>query len=120
MRKKKCATKYYRGKTHGANKQCSKCSMRVWREKYPIHAAYRRKQWNAKVKGIAFTLTLEEFAAVWIPGYVIDRKNALEGYHNWNIRALSIEANNHKANTTDKKNHAWKRITNSDNTDVPF
>lgn len=107
-KKKKCKTKFCRGKTHGTNVHCSKCSMRIWRAKYPGHAAYLRKKWNAQVKGIPFTLTLDEFQAVWVPGHVIDRKNALEGYHNWNIQALTSFQNNSKA-TADKAAHAAAR-----------
>jgi hypothetical protein len=78
--------------------------MRIWRKKYPVHAAYLRKKWNAQVKGIPFTLTLDEFQAVWIPGHVIDRVDALEGYHKWNIQALTDADNGSKA-SFDKAAH---------------
>jgi hypothetical protein len=79
--------------------------MRVWREKHPVKAAFHRKKWNAKIRGIQFELTFEEFSSVWAPGYVIDRKNALFGYIAGNIQKLPPLDNAIKGATIDKEAH---------------
>jgi hypothetical protein len=79
--------------------------MRAWRKKYPGRAAYARKKWNAKKRGIEFALTLKEFLTVWEQGKVIDRINPLLGYRMDNIQILSRYENAYKGATVDKAAH---------------
>ena len=90
--KRKCETKFCRTKARVGTK-CDKCRSREWRAANPGPAAYHRKKWNAKVKGMTFTLTKEQFLNVWQPGLTIERNNPLKGYHVDNIKALSLSDN---------------------------
>lgn len=101
----KCSTKFCRGKKHGGRKMCSKCYMRAWREKNPILAAFHRKRWNAKRRGISFTLTFSQFRAIWIPGLVLDRELATRGYTLENVQNLTAHDNAVKG-FEDKEMHA--------------
>lgn len=80
--------------------------MREWRVRYPDRAAYSKKKWHARQKGIEFTITFSEFLAVWKQGGVIDRINSLRGYHVDNIQALSSYENSVKGATIDKVAHS--------------
>lgn len=96
MANKKCAIKYCRGKRLSGRTICAKCKSRRVRALDPVKAAYWRKRWNAKVKGYAFTLTFEQYKAVWKPGYQIDRIDPTRGYHADNIQALTPKENRFK------------------------
>ena len=69
-----------------------------------------------------FTLTLEQFTAFCLshPDYLtakgrhsrclsIDRRDAKEGYHIWNIRLLTVGKNSERAaNDTNRKRYGWQ------------
>lgn len=108
----KCSTKYCRNrikKSNARHKKCHKCRMRVWRANNPGKAAYHNKRSHATRKGLEFTLTLSEFFSVWVPGHVIDRIDATEGYHIWNVQPLTKFENDSKGATVDKENWKIKR-----------
>lgn len=48
---------------------------------------------NAKRRGKIFTISMDDFAAVWVPGASIDRIDNSRGYEPGNIRALDPREN---------------------------
>ncbi len=89
---------------------CACHAQRAWRAAQPVSAQFARLKAKAKRRGIAFTLTHEdwrEFCA--ITGYAgkvgcgrasdvqCDRIEARHGYHRWNIQALSFGLNVEKS-----------------------
>ena len=101
----RCIVAHCRRSTHQATDMCSMHKMRVWRAKNPERAAWQHLRSSAKKRGIAFTLTFEEFVAFCkATGYVeskgglhVDRVDCLRGYEAGNIRALPCYENLRKA-----------------------
>jgi hypothetical protein len=106
----KCATKNCRGRVTktGRSRYCSKCRSRRWRDKYPLHYSFKNLRVRAKQRGREFSLTREqyvEFAVKTDYGRLkgktslslsLDRKNNDEGYHLWNIQAITLRENSRK------------------------
>jgi hypothetical protein len=69
-----------------------------------VHLRYTQHKANAKARGIAFTLTLEEWTGVWgdkfalrgpkLGQYVMARKNDQGGYTPGNVEIIPAQANN--------------------------
>jgi hypothetical protein len=102
---KLCPTKYCRNKRSKYNRECAKCRMRKWRQNNPISYAYRNIVDRAHKKNIECSLTILEFEIfchdtgyLTTKGVHIDRIEATEGYHYWNIQALSSGENIAKGN----------------------
>jgi len=102
-KRNRCSTKHCRGKRNDSHKKCAKCRSREWREKFPLKAAFHRKKWNAKRRGIPFLLTYEDFVLVYVPGLTLDRNNCRNGYELGNVLPMSIHDNCSKGSTVDKK-----------------
>lgn len=69
--KKKCAGKYCRRKVQGMT-LCPRCRMRKLKEENPLEYCYRMQRSNAQRRkpahfpnGIPFTITREDYAALW-------------------------------------------------------
>jgi hypothetical protein len=87
---------------------CSKCKKRKYREKYPLKYIYDTIKMNAKRRRKEFTLTFDEFECFCRrTGYdkfkgitadclSIDRIKNSEGYHVWNIQAITVSKNSKK------------------------
>ena len=122
LKEERCATPGCRKKRKGFARLCSKCLARQWAERHPISYTLSKLRWNAKRRGKAFTLTLEQFTAFCLshPDYLtakgrhsrclsIDRRDAKEGYHIWNIRLLTVGKNSERAaNDTNRKRYGWQ------------
>lgn len=105
----KCRTKFCRGYAAPNNRlhspYCSKCRSRRWKAKHPLHYLFNNLRHRAKLRGIEFTLTRNEFIEFahktnyeQLRGrnsfnLCIDRKDSSKGYSHDNIRALTIRAN---------------------------
>ena len=84
---------------------CAACKKRKYREKYPVKSAYQALRDNAKRRGKAFTLTLQEFECFAIKteymikkgrtkeAYHIDRINEHDGYTSETIQILTCSDN---------------------------
>lgn len=83
---------------------------RRYRQKFPIKYRYWCLRHNAKRRKISFTLTLEQFAAVYREGMTIDRIDCLRGYEPGNIQALSRYDNCRKGATVDKYRKQFSKI----------
>jgi len=84
---------------------CLTCVKRKYREKYPLKYIYDTIKTNAKRKRKEFTLTFDEFdcfckktgydkfKGITADCLSIDRIKANEGYHVWNIQAITVSQN---------------------------
>jgi ribosomal protein L19 len=99
MKKKgKCQTPYCRNEAKG--KHCVTCRVRKHRAADPVKYAYNNIKNRAKQRGLAFTITLEDFRRFCIKtkfiagkgrsaeSYTIDRIYNNVGYHIDNIQVL--------------------------------
>lgn len=99
MKKGKCQTKYCRNKTKYVG-YCSTCRSKKCRDKDPVRYAFNNIRNRAKQRGLAFTITLEQFRQFCIKtrfiagkgrsseSYTIDRIYNGVGYHIDNIQVL--------------------------------
>ena len=122
LKKTKCSTKYCRNKCK--ENYCSTCRSRKCREKNPIKYAFNSLKWNAKLRGVAFSLTFEEFSEFCIAtsyiagknrrseGYSIDRISNDIGYCKENIRILPFGENARKKQKmlSYDYEHKWARV----------
>lgn len=95
---KKCATKYCKNKTEWTH--CSTCRSRKSREVDPVRYAFNTLKANAKRRGLAFSLTIDQFREFCIKtkfiagkgrssdSYTIDRIYNNVGYHIDNIQVM--------------------------------
>lgn len=84
---------------------CYKCRYEIQKEKDPIKLSYYRLKYHAKERSKDFTLTLEQFTEFCYKTdyiskkgrgkdcYHVDRKDETQGYHHWNIQALTNSEN---------------------------
>lgn len=106
LEEERCATPNCHGRRKKKSRFCSRCASKYWGEDHPISYTLNKLRWNAKRRGKAFTITLEQFTEFCLshPDYLtakgrhsrclsIDRKKAFEGYHIWNIRLLTVGQN---------------------------
>jgi hypothetical protein len=104
----KCATDGCINERVAQRTFCHKCRQRKYRSNHPLRAWYQNLKTNAKRRGKPFTLTLEQFSDFCKQtGYdekkgrtadslSVDRINASEGYHAWNIQAITLSENSKK------------------------
>jgi len=116
--KHKCKVRGCSNDRGGGRVVCFKHHMICWRTRNPLHAAYSTLRDHAKRRRLAFTLTMEQFAALVVPaGYLtrkgnnqddlhIDRINPLKGYEHGNLQILTCSENSSKGATHDKT--AWQ------------
>lgn len=95
--KKKCRSPY-----------CSKHRTRRWRDKFPLHHSFHHLRNRAKQRGKDFSLTREQYIEFAIKtnyaklkgktssSLSIDRKDDSQGYHHWNIAAITLRENSRK------------------------
>lgn len=106
-------------KTYGCKKEakrgkyCYGHSTANYRKNNPIVAAYHVKKWNAKIKGIPFMLTPEQFKDFCLRtdyhlrkgqkprSLNIDRIKVDKGYTKENIQAITFRANLKKEHSID-------------------
>jgi hypothetical protein len=92
----------------GHSPYCAKCRTARWKAKYPLHVSFQALRKRAKERGHAFTLS-REFYIAWAEkteyakykgkttkSLSVDRKNRNEGYHEWNIEAITLRENSRK------------------------
>lgn len=87
--------------------------MRKNRAMNPALYAYIDKRAHAKLKGLEFTVSFEEYKLYWVKGGTIDRKENDKGYIPGNIQQLSREANAWKGTMPYKQ---WQKVQD----DCPF
>jgi hypothetical protein len=104
----KCITPYCRNEARKGRKICSKCWMRIYKERYPEAYFFNLLRCNAKRRGKEFTLTIEQFKDFCNKtGYLedkgkngnsmsIDRIDSEKGYTIDNIRILTLSNNTAK------------------------
>jgi len=108
-----------KGKVYPAT-YCKPCNVernRQWRKKNPLKRSYHHKKSHAKERGIAFTLTFEEFSELWTGNCAIsgvklsgignkvdsgqlDRINPQLGYVTGNVHFISFRLNRIKSDAT--------------------
>lgn len=107
---KHCSTKRCRGRVTEAahSDKCPKCKHADFREKHPLAYALGNLRRRAKQRGIAFTLTLPQYTRFAIAtdyasmkgktslSLSCDRMENGLGYHDWNIRAVTMQENSRK------------------------
>lgn len=101
---KKCATPKC-SKRIEAGSKCHSCVKRAYKERHPIKYAYQVLRNNAKRRNKHFTLTFQQFEAFALQNdYInkkgisstslqVDRIDESQGYHAWNIQAISLKEN---------------------------
>ena len=104
----KCWTRDCKNEAVKARRYCSTCSKRKYRQKYPLKYIYDTIKANAKRRRKEFTLTYDEFECFCRKtGYdkfkgitadclSVDRIKDNEGYHAWNIQAITVSENSKK------------------------
>jgi hypothetical protein len=101
----KCATEGCTNERAINRRICNKCRTHKYRADHPLKAWYDILKMNAKRRRKPFTLTLDEFECFCKrTGYdekkgktadslSVDRINDSEGYHAWNIQAITLRDN---------------------------
>jgi hypothetical protein len=104
----KCSTPGCTNENRPGRKICTACKTRKHRAQHPLKYWFDTLKQNAKRRGKPFTLTLTEFECFCQrTGYdklkgktatslSVDRKNDNEGYHAWNIQAITLSDNSKK------------------------
>lgn len=134
MKKGKCQTKYCRREAKG--KFCSTCRSRKCRERDPYRYAFNNIRNRAKQRGLAFTITFEEFKRFCIrtkyiagkgraaESFTIDRIYNNVGYHIDNIQVLTKSQNIRKLHLSYDWEHkiatVMKPVEIEDDTENPF
>lgn len=102
----RCQTTFCRQLTKHTH--CWKCKKRVYRNKYPVRAAYQNLKSNARRRGKPFDISLAEFELFCYhtrlltgrgrskDSYTIDRIRNQEGYTLGNIQVLTRSKNSSK------------------------
>jgi|GEM_PF-3185857 hypothetical protein len=110
MKTNHCKTSRCRGITteSGHSPYCAKCRYRRWRDKFPLHCSYNNLKKRAKERGKDFTLTREQYVEFATKtdyakmkgktslSLSINRKDNSQGYHYWNIEAITLSENSRK------------------------
>jgi len=135
-----------RKKKKKAKPRCSECSRPLhsrgkcrkhyliwWRQTHPIEYAYQTSKHNAKRRGKAFELTLEQFKkfcvkykylqkkGIYKDSYSIDRIDETRGYTEDNIQIMKVGENKKKHLEYDwRTKSARVAISVSDDSDDPF
>lgn len=106
-----CLTPLCRGLVNKKNEHspyCTHCRLNRFREKFPLKYSFGNLRRRAKQRGKDFSLTYEQYEEFAIKtdyarlkgksslSLSIDRKNNDEGYHFWNIRAITLQNNTRK------------------------
>jgi hypothetical protein len=101
----KCSTPDCTNENAPGRRICRKCTTKRYRERNPLKYWYDTLKMNARRRGKAFTLTLEQFSEFCKhTGYnelkgktanslSIDRIRDVDGYHADNIRAITLSEN---------------------------
>jgi len=105
---KKCATSRCIRPARKGSSICTTCDKRIWREKYPMKAAFQTLRHNSIRRGKIFELTFEQFKKFcyetdYMAGkgrkkksFTIDRIDNSKGYVVDNIQMLSKSENSKK------------------------
>lgn len=88
---------------------CSRCRRNRWKLKFPLHYSFSNLRKRARQRGKDFSLTREQYVEFAIKtdyarlkgksslSLSINRKNNNEGYHLWNVEAITLSANSRKS-----------------------
>jgi len=121
-----CQVRYCRNTRAGANKVCSKCMMRRWRERYPVKAAFSQLRNSAMDRKKPFELTLEQFVDVVVgTGYMerkgheanslhVDRKDSTKGYVYDNLQIITNTQNITKENKERATRRAGRQLADNE------
>lgn len=113
-------------KTRPGERTCFRCYRRIRREKDPVKAKFYDFRWRCQLRGISFSLTIEQFrklaeesgyserAGTDRNGLHIDRIDPREGYHPGNVQVLKCSENSRKGAVQDKE------ILNGGDEPAPF
>lgn len=99
-----CSIKYCRNPRHQQRTICAKHVMQEWRRNNPVTEILNTIRGRARRKKIECTITLAEFKVFCAEHnyqprmHHIDRIEAIEGYHIWNIQVLGGGENIAKGN----------------------
>jgi hypothetical protein len=105
-----CRTRNCRGFVgkSGKSPYCAKCRTRRWKAKYPLHYSFAKLQARARERKKDFSLTRSQYIYfAKSTGYEkmkgktsfslsIDRIDDKQGYHWWNIQAITLRENTRK------------------------
>jgi len=80
---------------------------RRWKEKHPVSYYYHKLRTSARRRGKAFSLSRKRFEELWLSGLAqnhgrtamslsIDRINDKRGYHDDNVRLLTLSFNSRR------------------------
>ena len=139
---KPCQTPYCKNQVP-SGKLCSKCRKRKFRKNSPFKYFYGKLKESAKARNKPFTLTLEEFTALWrahpekwkekldtenVCTWEVDRIKEEEGYHAGNLQLVKKRFNvqkYHKYYASKDQNVLefepdWLEETETKETDAPF
>jgi len=110
LEEERCATPNCPRRRKKKSRFCARCATKRWGTSHPISYTLNKLRSNAKRRGKDFSITLEQFTEFCLshPDYLtakgrysrclsIDRRDALEGYHIWNIRLLTVGRNSERA-----------------------
>lgn len=110
----KCAVRFCRKTAQKPNRFCRRCRDRRYAQDNPVSYAYDKLKWNAKRRGISFTLSKLEWETFCeATGYEtcrgrtklamsVDRKKDEVGYCLDNIQVLTVSENSAKRSRTDR------------------
>ncbi|CAB4163161.1 hypothetical protein UFOVP813_3 [uncultured Caudovirales phage] len=129
-----CKTKWCRNDRGAKSPVCSKCAMRKWRARNPMKAQYLWLCRSAEKRGIAVTITFDEFSAWAIendyftrvgrsPDSVhCDRIDSTRGYSLDNIRILTASINCSKGAWSERKSYYEHNYSGAESgaIDCPF
>lgn len=107
---KRCKTLRCRGRatSAGHSPYCPTCRRVRFKELHPLAYSWGNLKRRARQRGVAFTLTLEEYTAFAIKtdyaklkgktslSLSLDRIDPSLGYHHWNIQAITVSENSRK------------------------
>src|ERR1700723_2199204 len=106
---RRCKNKYCRKLITPASHMvyCGAHNAQLWKERHPINYHYNKLKYRAKERGHSFTLTLAKFTELWNQGLrenhgkngaslSIDRIRTGEGYHDGNVRLLTLSENSRR------------------------
>lgn len=106
-----CLTPFCRGKVNKKKEHspyCTGCRREMWREKNPLKYSFGNLRRRAKQRGKDFSLTFEQYREFAIKtdyarlkgktslSLSINRKDNSQGYHHWNIEAITLSSNSRR------------------------
>ena len=101
----KCITRFCRNNRYKTRKICPKCQSRLYKERNPLRYHFNITKQAAKQRKKDWSLTFDEYSAfchktnyIKLKGktptsLTIDRIDPREGYHAWNVRAMTHAEN---------------------------